>query len=134
MKKTPFQVANVLKKCNTSLMRKNSLAKLVQFHRTIASVENLSPAKFDVPNLYATVKMGLRCHTCNFKPKHPAQIELDHINPEMKYRNRYGAIVHISDMVKGGRYAWATIVAEMYKCRPLCANCHALHTHSVQRG
>jgi hypothetical protein len=32
------------------------------------------------------------------------------------------------------RYSLATILAEIAKCRILCANCHAIHTHRNQRG
>jgi hypothetical protein len=37
-------------------------------------------------------------------------------------------------MVKGERYGLPTILEEISKCRVLCANCHRVHTHRVQRG
>jgi hypothetical protein len=36
-------------------------------------------------------------------------------------------------MIKGNRYALATILEEIKKCRVLCSNCHAEHTYSNQR-
>lgn len=77
-----------------------------------------------------TYKINKGCESCGFDA-HAAALQFDHIDPETKYRTRTGKAVHPSDMV--GRYSVATIVAEIAKCRVVCANCHAIHTHSVQR-
>jgi hypothetical protein len=80
-----------------------------------------------------TIKMTAGCQTCGYNADARA-LQFDHIDPAIKYRTRAGRLVHIADMVKGERYALSTILAEIRKCRVLCANCHAVHTHRVQRG
>lgn len=47
-------------------------------------------------------------------------LEFDHLNPSEKLFN-------ISQSVRLG-YGWPKIVAELKKCRILCANCHKKHT------
>lgn len=78
------------------------------------------------------IKVERGCEVCGFNA-HPAALQFDHIDPATKYRTRSGKVVHPSDMIKGGRYALETVLAEIHKCRILCANCHAIHTHTVQR-
>jgi hypothetical protein len=73
------------------------------------------------------------CAMCGNLYPAPA-MQFDHITPADKYRTRAGALVHLADMVKGGRYGYRTILAEIAKCRLVCANCHAIHTHTVQRA
>jgi len=79
------------------------------------------------------IKLARGCEVCGFRV-HPAALQFDHIDPDTKYRTRSGKVVHPSDMVKGDRYALATVLAEVSKCRVLCANHHAIHTHTTQRG
>lgn len=79
------------------------------------------------------IKVERGCEECGFNA-HPAALQFDHIDPATKYRTKSGKIVHPSDMIKGGRYALETILAEIHKCRVLCANCHAIYTHTEQRG
>lgn len=78
------------------------------------------------------IKVSRGCEMCGYNA-HPVALEFDHIDPASKYRTRSGRLVHLADMVKGGRYGLETILAEISKCRVLCANCHAVHTHTVQR-
>ena len=80
-----------------------------------------------------TIKTVAGCAMCGYNA-HPAALHFDHINPALKYRTKSGKIVHLADMVKGGRYSIKTIMAEIAKCRVLCANCHMVYTHSVQRS
>lgn len=80
-----------------------------------------------------TIKLESGCEACGYNA-HPSALQFDHLDPATKYRTRSGKLVHLADMVKGGRYALATIMAEIAKCRVLCANCHAVYTHTVQRG
>jgi 5-methylcytosine-specific restriction endonuclease McrA len=47
-------------------------------------------------------------------------LELDHIDPKSKFFN-------VSQAVKLG-YAWKEVLAEIKKCRVLCANCHKRRT------
>jgi len=79
------------------------------------------------------IKVSLGCESCGYNA-HPSALQFDHIDPATKYRTRKGALVHLSDMIGGGRYSLETVLAEIAKCRVLCANCHAVHTHTVQRG
>jgi len=80
-----------------------------------------------------TIKTTAGCQTCGYNTD-PRALQFDHINPATKYRTRSGKLVHLADMVKGDRYSLRTILAEIAKCRVLCANCHAVYTHRVQRG
>jgi hypothetical protein len=79
------------------------------------------------------IKVERGCEECGFNT-HPSALQFDHIDPATKYRTKSGKIVHPSDMIKGGRYALETVLAEIAKCRILCANCHAIYTHTTQRG
>lgn len=78
------------------------------------------------------IKSERGCEVCGFNA-HPAALQFDHIDPATKYRTKAGKVVHPSDMIKGGRYSLETVLAEIAKCRVVCANCHAIHTHTVQR-
>jgi hypothetical protein len=79
------------------------------------------------------MKVTAGCQSCGYRADARA-LQFDHVDPAGKYRTRSGRLVHIADMVKGERYALATILAEIRKCRVLCANCHAVHTYRIQRG
>ena len=83
-------------------------------------------------DIVTSIKTASGCTMCGWNV-HPAGLHFDHIDPATKYRTRKGKLVHLADMVHDG-YALSTIMAEIAKCRVLCANCHAVHTHTVQRG
>lgn len=53
----------------------------------------------------------------------PIVIQFDHTEDNKEY--------DVSDMVRKG-YAWETILREIEKCDPVCANCHVRRTN--QRG
>jgi hypothetical protein len=74
------------------------------------------------------IKLNSGCVICGYN-KHPAALSFDHTDPKSKYRTKGGHKVHIADMVKGGRYAYDTIMLEIEKCRILCLNCHMEVTH-----
>ena len=78
------------------------------------------------------IKLAAGCELCGYRAEACA-LDFDHLNPENKYRTRTGRLVHVADMVKGERYGLPTILEEISKCRVLCANCHRVHTHRVQR-
>ena len=78
------------------------------------------------------IKTDRGCEVCGYNT-HPAALQFDHIDPTTKYRTKSGKVVHPSDMIKGNRYSLETVLVEIAKCRVLCANCHAVHTHTVQR-
>lgn len=80
-----------------------------------------------------SIKMEKGCEMCGFNA-HPSALQFDHIDPATKYRTKTGKIVHPADMIKGGRYSIKTVMVEIAKCRVLCANCHAIYTHTEQRG
>lgn len=79
------------------------------------------------------IKVQAGCDICDYR-KNPAALQFDHIDPSTKYRTKNGKVVHPADMIKGNRYGLRTILAEIAKCRILCANCHAEWTHGEQRG
>jgi hypothetical protein len=78
------------------------------------------------------IKVMSSCEFCGYNAD-PRALQFDHIDPATKYRTKSGKLVHLSDMVKGDRYSIKTILAEIAKCRVLCANCHAVHTYRTQR-
>lgn len=85
-----------------------------------------------VRSIVNRIKTDRGCAYCGYNA-YACALQFDHLDPATKYRTRSGKLVHLSDMVKGGRYGIETILAEIAKCRVLCANCHAVHTHTVQR-
>ena len=78
------------------------------------------------------IKIQAGCEMCGYNA-HACALQFDHIDPSTKYTTRNGNKVHPADLIKGNRYGIATVLAEIAKCRVLCANCHAVHTHTVQR-
>lgn len=79
------------------------------------------------------IKVAAGCEMCGYN-EHPAALQFDHIDPSTKYITKSGIKVHPADMIKGNRYGIKTVLAEIAKCRVLCANCHAVYTHTEQRG
>jgi hypothetical protein len=74
-------------------------------------------------------KVEQGCVYCGYN-SHPSALQLDHIDPETKYKTKNGKRLNPGELV---RYSQAILFAEVRKCRVLCANCHAVHTHTVQR-
>jgi hypothetical protein len=66
-------------------------------------------------------KMSKGCELCGYN-KHPAALQFDHIDPKTK-------LFTISSRLSLKR---KTLIAEVRKCRVLCANCH-YETSSDQR-
>lgn len=85
-----------------------------------------------VRSIVDRIKTDRGCELCGYDA-YACALEFDHLDPATKYRTRTGKSVHLADMIKGGRYGLQTILAEIAKCRVLCAVCHAVHTHTVQR-
>ena len=62
-------------------------------------------------------KLSRGCEFCGYK-KNPVALHFDHIDTSTK-------IQEISNMKKGDL---KKLIAEVRKCRVLCANCHAIHS------
>ena len=62
-------------------------------------------------------KMSKGCQVCGYN-EHPVALEFDHIDKADK-------VMDISNMRKGNL---KKLIAEVRKCRVLCANCHAIHS------
>ena len=62
-------------------------------------------------------KMEKGCEMCGYK-EHPAALHFDHLDPATK-------VAPVANMMKR---PIDILVAEIRKCRILCANCHAVHT------
>jgi predicted nucleic acid-binding Zn ribbon protein len=69
-------------------------------------------------NMINNIKLEVGCSICGYN-EHPAALHFDHIDPSLKSFT-------ISQDVKK---KWEDIINEINKCRVLCANCHAIHTH-----
>ena len=60
------------------------------------------------------IKMATGCTACGYN-RCTYSLHFDHIDPATKYRTRKGKTVEVADMIKGDRYAWATVAAEIAK-------------------
>ena len=67
-------------------------------------------------------KLETGCEICGYK-EHACALQFDHIDPSTKLFN----------VARGRDYPWKIFLAEIAKCRVLCANCHAVHTHSKNK-
>ena len=63
-------------------------------------------------------KLSKGCEACGYN-KNPVALQFDHLDPKAKTNGK----LHFSKL------SWAKLVDEINKCRVLCANCHAIHTH-----
>lgn len=66
-----------------------------------------------------TTKLKIGCEICGYN-EHSCALQFDHRDPSQKLFN----IAH------GKNHSWELFLAEITKCRVLCANCHAVQTHS----
>ena len=64
-------------------------------------------------------KLESGCEICGYD-EHSCALQFDHIDPSTKLFN----------VARGRDYPWKVFLAEIAKCRVLCANCHAVHTFS----
>ena len=64
-------------------------------------------------------KLENGCEDCGYN-EHSCALQFDHIDPSQKLFN----------IARGRDYPWKVFLAEIAKCRVLCANCHAIRTHS----
>jgi hypothetical protein len=79
-----------------------------------------------IRDLYKTIS---GCEYCGYN-EHPSALQFDHIDPSTKYRDRNGKLVSPSLMI---HRSLQVMLHEFSICQILCANCHAVHTHTVQR-
>lgn len=92
-------------------------------------MRKLAGSKKEAINRY---KIERGCEICGYK-NNPAALSFDHIDPKTKYRTKSGRILHPSDMMKdSAEYSWNKIMAEIAKCRILCANCHMEITYPME--
>lgn len=87
--------------------------------------EKAKEHRFNNRKMLDKIKTDLGCAECGYNA-HPRALQFDHIDPETKYRTKSGKLVHPSDMIGLSN---STILAEIAKCRVLCANCHAIRSH-----
>jgi hypothetical protein len=94
------------------------------------------PASY-VQSLVETMRQQVGCFDCGTREPVVA-LDLDHIDPTLKYRTATGRVVHMADMWKPSgdgrtRYALRTIFAELAKCDVRCSNCHRARTFPEAR-
>ena len=65
-------------------------------------------------------KMHHGCDICGWSGHHAA-LDFDHVDPQDKS-------FHIAQSIAGR--ALSPLMAEVRKCRGLCANCHRIHTYN----
>ena len=71
----------------------------------------------EICNFWHEYKKDLVCVRCGENP-HPAAMHFHHRNPEEK-------VASVSTMIRAP-VAHQKIIAEIAKCDPVCANCHAI--------
>ena len=66
-------------------------------------------------------KLESGCEICGYN-EHACALQFDHRDPSEK----------LFDVSRGRDYPWKVFLAEIAKCRVLCANCHAVYTFTEQ--
>ncbi len=84
----------------------------------------------DVNRKALAEKKANGCEDCGFNA-HPSALDLDHIDPNTKHVTRTGRRPSPGSMINYNPLAFAL---ELAKCRVLCKNCHAIHTHFQQEA
>lgn len=64
------------------------------------------------------IKVERGCSICGFS-EHPAALQFNHIKGEKLFT-----------ISQDPKRSWKAIEEEIEKCEVLCANCHAIHTHT----
>ena len=82
-----------------------------------AYIEARRQSRRDILNRY---KMWKGCEFCGYRES-PHALDFDHIDPAQKE-------AQVSNMLTGSR---KRLIAEVRKCRVLCANCHRIHTNGL---
>ena len=67
-------------------------------------------------------KLECGCEICGYD-EHACALQFDHRDPSEK----------LFDIARGRDHPWKVFLAEIAKCRVLCANCHAVFTHTQQK-
>ena len=67
--------------------------------------------------ILSAIKVSKGCENCGFVG-HPQALTFDHIDPKEK----------VFGIANYGTISWANLLAEVSKCRVLCANCHNAHS------
>ena len=79
--------------------------------------------KQEIKRKWDEYKSQVSCAVCGFNDD-PEAIDFHHLDPTQKVAN-------ISHLVSDG-YGWDTIMEEVAKCEPLCANHHRMKTAKEQ--
>jgi hypothetical protein len=75
-----------------------------------------------------TYKTQKGCEECGYN-KAPEALQLDHLDPNTKYRTKNGKTLNPGEMIGMSQSIFFT---ELRKCRVLCSNCHAIHSKKQQ--
>ena len=67
----------------------------------------------------SAIKVSKGCESCGFVG-HPQALTFDHIDPKCK----------TFSIANYGTISWSKLLAEVAKCRVLCANCHNIHSEN----
>jgi len=84
----------------------------------------LSQRQIDNRKMLDKIKTDKGCCECGYNAN-PAALQFDHLDPDTKHITATGKRRNPGSMTS---YSQAMILAEIAKCRIICANCHIIHT------
>ena len=82
-------------------------------------------------NVMSRYKIMKGCSRCGYN-KHPAALEFNHINPELK--NFCICASYYSVSLKNHNKLKINFKKELANCEVLCANCHNIHTYGKEKA
>ena len=105
----------------TEFQKRGGKRKGFQASRKRCDIERTRIYRTKTRKLLSRWKSQKGCQECGFKAEHPCQLDIDHIDKNLKDKKSGGRAIDPS-------WSYQRIKNELSNCQVLCKNCHSVKT------